>query len=89
MLNTYPARESAPVEESESTSINQTPHLNRARVKQTALELASQKHFSFINGKHPKFSRVGMSFLIRVEGRLRAIIADEVQRHPTKGKTLL
>ncbi len=70
-------------------AINPTPHLNRSKVKQTALEIAALKHFSYTNGKHPKFTRVGLSFLERVEGRLRAIIADEVQRHPTKGKTLL
>ena len=72
----------------EVKTINPTPHLNRSKVKQTALEFAATQHFSFVNGKKPRFTRVSLSFLQRVEGRLKAVIADEVQRHPRMGKTL-
>ena len=65
-----------------SASINPTPHLNRARVRRTALEIARQT-------RAQKFNRVGLSFLQRLEARLRAAIADEVRSHPSKGKTLL
>ena len=63
-------------------SDNPTPHLNRARVKQTALEIAKQTRAG-------KFKRVGLSFLQRIEAKTRAAIAEEVRIHPSKGKTLL
>jgi hypothetical protein len=72
-----------------SDSINPTPHLNRARVKQTALEIAGDIHHSFTGGKHPKFTRVGMTFLERIEAATRQAIRREVAQHPTRGKTLL
>lgn len=59
-----------------------TPHLNRARVKRTALELAAAT-------RAHKFSRVGTTFLERIEARTRAAIVEEIKRHPSKGKTLL
>ena len=65
-----------------SDSINHTPHLNRAKVKETALEIASKT-------RAQGFTRVGMSFLERIEGATRAAIAREVAAHPSKGKTLL
>jgi len=74
---------SAPVEESESTSINPTPHLNRAKVKQTALEVAHQVRPFW------KVERVGMSFLQRIEDAVRREIVHQVKIHPTRGKTLL
>lgn len=61
--------------------MNPTPHLNRARVRRTALELAATRA--------RKFSRVGSSFLARIEAATRAAIAHEVRIHPSKGKTLL
>jgi hypothetical protein len=67
---------------SEDKKLSPTPHLNRARVKQTALEIAS-------NTRGQKFSRVGLTFLERIEARTRAAIAEEVRIHPSKGKTLL
>jgi hypothetical protein len=73
----------------EVKTINTTPHLNRSKVKQTALEFAATQHFTFTNGKKPRFTRVSLNFLQRVEGRVKAMIADEVQRHPKIGKTLL
>lgn len=36
-----------------------------------------------------KFSRVGSSFIDRCEARLKALVVEEVKRHPSKGKTLL
>lgn len=61
---------------------NPTPHLNRARVKRTALEIAKQT-------RGQSFTRVGLSFLQRIEAKTRAAIAEEVRIHPSKGKTLL
>jgi hypothetical protein len=64
-------------------SINTTPHLCRSKVKQTALEIASAIRPS------NKFSRVGMSFVERIEAKVRVAIREEVRIHPSKGKTLL
>jgi len=64
-------------------TINPTPHLNRLKVKQTALEMAHE-----LRPFWPA-ERVGMSFLERIESATRAAIVQEVKRHPTKGKTLL
>ena len=64
-------------------SINTTPHLCRSKVKQTALEIASALRPA------NKFSRVGMSFVERIEAKVRAAIREEVRIHPSKGKTLL
>jgi hypothetical protein len=36
-----------------------------------------------------KFSRVGMSFVERIEEKVRAAIREEVKIHPSKDKTLL
>lgn len=65
-----------------SDSINPTPHLNRAKVKQTALEIAGQT-------RGQKFTRVGMSFLERIELATRQAIRREIAQHPSRGKTLL
>jgi hypothetical protein len=64
-------------------SINTTPHLCRSKVKQTALEIASAIRPA------NKFSRVGMSFVERIEAKIRVAIREEVRIHPSKGKTLL
>lgn len=53
----------------------------RTNVKRLALELSARNR----NGK---FTRVGASFLDRVESRLRQMVHDEVHRHPSVGKTL-
>ncbi|HXI69215.1 MAG TPA: hypothetical protein VNN22_02540 [Verrucomicrobiae bacterium] len=63
--------------------INTTPHLCRSRVKQTALELAAAIRPA------NKFQRFGMSFVERIEAKVRAAIREEVRIHPSKGKTLL
>ena len=63
-------------------SVNQTPHLNRSKCKKTALEIAGLT-------RAQGFSRVGQSFLDRIEYRVRAAIAEEVRIHPSRGKTLL
>jgi len=72
-----------------SAAIKPTPHLNQSKVRKTALEIAGQKKFTFANGTKPRFTRVGLSFLERIEARTRAAIADEVTKHPNVGKTLL
>jgi hypothetical protein len=66
-----------------SDSINPTPHLNRARVKQTALEIVQQVRPFW------KAERVGLSFLERIEAATRQAIRREVAQHPSRGKTLL
>ena len=64
-------------------SINTTPHLCRSKVKQTALEIASAIRPT------NKFSRVGMSFVERIEAKARAAIRAESRARPSKAKTLL
>src|ERR1017187_515805 len=49
-------------------SINTTPHLCRSKVKQTALEIAAAIRPA------NKFRRVGMSFVERIEAKVRAAI---------------
>lgn len=51
-----------------------------SKVKELALTIASQNR--------PKFKRCGKSFLDRIEARARAMIVDEVNRHPSIGMTL-
>ena len=63
--------------------LNVTPHLNRARVRRTALEIAK------LIRPANKFSRVGSSFLERIEAATRAAIRSEIHKHPSVGKTLL
>ncbi|HVM51270.1 MAG TPA: hypothetical protein VMU04_24785 [Candidatus Acidoferrum sp.] len=62
--------------------MNTTPHLNQSKVRQTALEIAEMT-------RAQRFTRVGKSFLERIEAKTRAAIAEEVRIHPSKGKTLL
>ena len=64
-------------------SINTTPHLCRSKVKRTALAIASAIRPA------NKFKRVGMSFIERIEAKVRAAIREEVRIHPSRGKTLL
>lgn len=64
-------------------SVNTTPHLCRSKVKQTALEIAGAIRPA------NKFSRGGMSFIERIEAKVRAAMREEVRIHPSKGKTLL
>lgn len=63
-----------------------TPHLNRSRVKQTALELAKPRINGF--GK-PRFTRVSRKFLERIDALTLAAIRAEISRHPSIGKTLM
>jgi len=60
--------------------INPTPHLCRSKVKQTALEIAAAIRPA------NKFSRVGMSFVERIEAKVRAAIREEIRIHPSKGR---
>ena len=72
-----------PPDNSALDNINTTPHLNRSKVKRTALEIAASIRPA------NKFTRVGMSFIERIEAKVRAAIREEVRIHPSKGKTLL
>jgi hypothetical protein len=82
---TQPRKQNMETTETTDTlkSINTTPHLCRSKVKQTTLEIAS------VIRPANKFSRVGMSFIERIEAKVRAAIREEVRIHPSKGKTLL
>jgi hypothetical protein len=62
--------------------MNSTPHIHAKKVRQTALEIAALK-------RAQGFTRVGASFLLRIEAATRQAIAREVAIHPSKGKTLL
>jgi hypothetical protein len=56
-------------------SLNATPHLCRSKVKQTALEIAAALRPA------NKFSRVGLSFVERIEAKVRIAIREEVRIH--------
>ena len=72
-----------PPDMNELANLNTTPHLNRSQVKRTALEIAA------VIRPANHFQRVGMSFIERIEAKVRAAIREEVRIHPSKGKTLL
>lgn len=56
--------------------------VNRAAVKRRALEVAKET-------RAQGFTRVGASFVDRIEAATRVAIAREVSQHPSKGRTLL
>jgi len=58
-----------------------TPLINRQAVKRMALELSK-------SNRAGKFTRVSGEFLTRMNSRLDAFVQEEVQRHPSIGKTL-
>ena len=64
-----------------SETLNPTPHLNRSRVKKTALEMAALKF------GHKK-TRVGSEFLAAVEADVEAAIRRRVSIQSPSGKTL-
>ncbi len=55
--------------------------INRKHVKEFALEMAKRRAH--------KFTRVGGEFFLKCEGNLKEFIRNQVQRHPSKGKTIL
>ena len=55
--------------------------LNKRQVKAYALETAQ--------GRAHRFTRVGSTFYVRCEASLRSFIRGDVQRLPSKGKTIL
>jgi len=54
--------------------------INRSKVKLFALEMAK--------GRAHKFTRVGSEFYIKCEANLKEFIRNQVQRHPSVGKTI-
>ena len=54
--------------------------INRSRVRELALSRAK--------GRAHRFTRVGESFLERIEQRLVAAVDAEVRQHPSRGRTL-
>jgi hypothetical protein len=63
------------------SALNITPLLNRSAVKKFALDLSKANRAG-------RFNRVSLEFLERINARLKNIIREEVQRHPSLGKTL-
>ena len=54
--------------------------INRRKVKLFALEMAKTRAH--------KFTRVGREFYIKCEANLKEFIRNQVQRHPSVGKTI-
>jgi hypothetical protein len=54
--------------------------INRRKVKLFALEIAKSRAH--------KFTRVGSEFYVKCEANLKQFIQGQVQRHPSKGKTI-
>jgi hypothetical protein len=55
--------------------------LNAAKVRRYALDLAQRE-------RHHHFTAVSVEFIQRIEARLKNMIRDEIQRHPSRGKRL-
>lgn len=66
----------------EPINSRQSHVINRAYVRQWALEYAKDKR-PFVG-----FTRVSEEFLNAVESATKAFIRDRIERHPTKGRTL-
>lgn len=58
-----------------------TPFINRSSVRRLALDYAKANRAG-------RFTRVGKEFFERIDARVRIMVTDEVQRHPSIGKTL-
>ncbi len=56
--------------------------LHPSKVRQYALDFARRERFH-------SFTAVSVEFLQRIEAQLRAIIQDEIKRHPSRGKRLV
>ena len=54
--------------------------INRKHVKEFALESAKTRAH--------KFTRVGGAFFLKCEANLKEFIRNQVQRHPSAGKTI-
>jgi hypothetical protein len=54
--------------------------INRRKVKLFALEMAKSRAH--------KFTRIGSEFYDKCEANLREFIRNQVQRHPSVGKTI-
>jgi hypothetical protein len=54
--------------------------INRRKVKLFALEMAK--------GRAHKFTRIGGGFFVKCEANLKEFIRNQVQRHPSVGKTI-
>ena len=70
-----------------------TTNPNPERIPRPKVRLLNKKHtvefiLAYCARNRPKFRRVGLDFLLRMEARLKAIIQDECYRHPARGMTL-
>ena len=63
--------------------LNQTPFINRSKVKSFALDFAQTQP------RTKKHTRVSSEFLQRINDRVRNAIISEVKDQATKGKTLM
>lgn len=67
----------------EIKALNDTPFINRSKVKTFALDFARTQL------RTKNHTRVSQQFLQRINDRVRNIIVAEVKDQATKGKTLL
>jgi hypothetical protein len=67
----------------EINGLNQTPFINRSKVKSFALDFAHSQQ------RTKNHTRVSGEFLKRINDRVRGIIIAEVKDQATKGKTLM
>lgn len=65
------------------SALNQTPFINRSKVKDFALQFAKTQL------RTKNHSRVSGQFLQRINDRVRNLIISEVKDQATKGKTLM
>lgn len=54
--------------------------INETRLRNFALSCAEQRAH--------RFERVSKEFIERMDARLKAMVADEIKRLPSKGKTI-
>ena len=60
--------------------MRKTRLINRSKVKEFALETAKSRAH--------KFTRVSSEFYVTCEAYLKEFVRSQVQRHPSKGKTI-
>lgn len=73
------------------TPMNDTPNSEKAgRPKVRLLNAAHCREFilHYAAANRPKFTRVSLDFLLRLEARLKVAVEDEIRRHPSLGVTL-
>lgn len=65
-----------------------TDKIEKPKPKLLNVQATRAYALSFASVQRPKFKRVSLEFLLRIESQLRGYIQNEVQRHPSLGVTL-